>query len=358
MTKFDTLPEPAGRMWARIRQKLAEAIREQISDFNGWKLSGGTILAAQWKHRRSTDIDLKLDPKTGLALLSPEYDPTFDRRMLALGCGAPVHRQDQIIIPVGKAKIDLFQSASVPGTGHYTAQIHDCNEQVLSNAQILAGKVIGRGFESPTRDLYDVAVAAETDPEGLEIAINCIPEATWQETLARWREAAPMHSAQGAEQLTGVPTRWRAVAEDPASAAVERTKGRRYARVMIEWNNSQLMVTTECIDATRRLRQIDTSKTKAIADGLERYGINQYLDSRAMGGARGTLQRIVEAKKKGAALIYENKPGLEPPGGRKPTTKGGYREDHALERRSGHQSGVETERKDRPGEPDDGTPKR
>ena len=96
-------------MWAQMRTAVDEAIRKRITDFSGWKLSGDTILAAQWHHRKSTDVDLKVGAKTGLAILDPRYDPSFDQEMKELGEGQPIHRQDQIIIPVGESKIDIFE---------------------------------------------------------------------------------------------------------------------------------------------------------------------------------------------------------------------------------------------------------
>lgn len=278
------------------------------------------MLATQWQHRESTDIDLKLDPKSGLMLLNPRYDPSFDEKMVALGCERPLHQKDQIIIPVGKeGKIDLFEGPTVPGKGHYAAEVQGHDEQVLSNAQILAGKVIGRGFESPTRDVYDLAIAAETDPVALEIAINCIPEATWQETLVRWREAAPSHARAAKEQLRNVPPQWEHVAEDPASAAIERGKGRRYTRLTIEWNNGQLEIKTECADQRERLRRIDTVTREGIADELERCGVNEYLNSRTGGGAETILNRIAAARASRTAQIYESASVPETPGVRKPS---------------------------------------
>lgn len=113
MEHLETLPEPTGRMWTRLRDPLADAIRERIHDFAGWRLSGGTILAIQWEHRESTDIDLKCGPKTGLALLNPRRDPTFDEQMRRLGCGGArqtlrriaqaTHRKSGVIYADGNA---------------------------------------------------------------------------------------------------------------------------------------------------------------------------------------------------------------------------------------------------------------
>ena len=129
-----------------MRTAVDEAIRKRITDFSGWKLSGGTILAAQWHHRKSTDVDLKVVAKTGLAILDPRYDPSFDQEMKELGAGQPIHRQDQIIIPVGELKMNIFEGTPTPGVGEERIEVNGEPEIVLSNAQILTGKLAGRGL--------------------------------------------------------------------------------------------------------------------------------------------------------------------------------------------------------------------
>ena len=356
MREFETLPEPAGPMWARMRKHLSDAIKKRIPEFEGWKLSGGTVLAAQWKHRESTDIDLVVDVKAGLALLNPRYDPSFEKMMIALGCRRPIHRQDQVIIPVGDGKVDLFAARSVPEEGHYRARVQGEVEEVMSNAQILAGKIIGRGFESPTRDVYDVAVAAETDPDALEIAINCIPEGTWEETIARWREAAPTHAMRAKKRLRSVPAQWQEIAEDPARAAINRASKRRYARVGIEWKNGNLEVTTECEDGRERKWRIETDNTRDITDELERHGVNGYLNSRANGEAERTLRKIIETRRPKKGLIHESTWSLEAP--RKPIRKGGYPESERAARPATRTRNPTPGRNRRQGEPSGGRPKR
>lgn len=51
-----TLPEPAAGLWKASRDALSELMPEEGT----WErhLGGGTILAARWDHRESTDIDI------------------------------------------------------------------------------------------------------------------------------------------------------------------------------------------------------------------------------------------------------------------------------------------------------------
>ena len=53
-----TLTEPASSLWRAIRGPLA-ALRQRYEEKpERWQMGGGSVLAARWKHRRSTDIDL------------------------------------------------------------------------------------------------------------------------------------------------------------------------------------------------------------------------------------------------------------------------------------------------------------
>lgn len=53
-----TLPRPALALWRRTRDTLLAARSGLDDEADGWRLGGGTLLAARWDHRVSTDIDL------------------------------------------------------------------------------------------------------------------------------------------------------------------------------------------------------------------------------------------------------------------------------------------------------------
>ena len=56
-----TLPEPARELWLRTRRIISESLEELTGEEQGYRIGGGTILAARWQHRRSEDIDLTVD---------------------------------------------------------------------------------------------------------------------------------------------------------------------------------------------------------------------------------------------------------------------------------------------------------
>ena len=69
-----TLPEPAAGLWA-AKRSIVHAIPPEMFGRNiPPHLGGGTILAARWKHRISTDIDVLLPGRNTLIDLLQEND--------------------------------------------------------------------------------------------------------------------------------------------------------------------------------------------------------------------------------------------------------------------------------------------
>ena len=61
-----TLPEPAAGLWAAKRSIVYAIPPEMFGRSIPPHLGGGTILAARWKHRISTDIDVLLPGRNTL----------------------------------------------------------------------------------------------------------------------------------------------------------------------------------------------------------------------------------------------------------------------------------------------------
>ena len=104
-----TLPEPARELWLRTRRIIGESLEELTGEEQGYRIGGGTILAARWQHRRSEDIDLTVDADIQLGSLTDRSNSSFERRMEETG-GKPVFDPElnmyQIVF--GKQHIDLW----------------------------------------------------------------------------------------------------------------------------------------------------------------------------------------------------------------------------------------------------------
>ena len=129
-------------------------------------MGGGSVLAARWNHRDSTDIDLFVSPAAMQAL-------TAEKSLLYRA----------VREAIGEAGVDPFSgflSGDIEGTPFSLAasefiredqgvseQIADTYFRAATNEEILSGKIMGRlhrnsgqAVAAPIRDLYDIVVAA------------------------------------------------------------------------------------------------------------------------------------------------------------------------------------------------------
>ncbi|MDE0101161.1 MAG: nucleotidyl transferase AbiEii/AbiGii toxin family protein [Bryobacterales bacterium] len=150
------------------RRLLAHFVREQDV-----LLGGGTALASRWRHRKSVDIDLFVDPSTYRRNILARSEECLDRlrqlgflRLAAVG-------EEGIGLQHGGGKVDIV--ACFPVTGHDRSRdvVAGTGIAVETNAEILAKKlhrrILGHGRILP-RDLYDLAYARRFEPEALEAA--------------------------------------------------------------------------------------------------------------------------------------------------------------------------------------------
>lgn len=81
-----TLAEPARALWKRVRQRLTQLRHsEEAADPHAWMMGGGSVLAARWRHRTSTDIDLLTSARWQLRGLDVTGSNALTRAMAALG---------------------------------------------------------------------------------------------------------------------------------------------------------------------------------------------------------------------------------------------------------------------------------
>lgn len=153
-----TLPEPARTLLGRTRAILDAHVTPRTPDRSGWRIGGGTILAARWRHRESRDIDLLVHPRTETRFLNPRAAPELHRRLAAAGATKiGIGRFSRILFE--ESRIEMLAAEPQPQVGHQRAIVDGEETTVLASSQILTGKFSNRSLNPPVRDLYDLAVA-------------------------------------------------------------------------------------------------------------------------------------------------------------------------------------------------------
>ena len=232
-----TLSEPAATLWRGVRKMLADLRGTDGVAPGDWQIGGSSILAARWRHRRSTDIELSTSGAT-----EQEKLPKNVRNGLAewpSNIGKTRHRRNGSVVEItfgSTGRLLVRTTRPAPRLGHTTAIVDGEPFETLSTTQILAGKLLGRNAVPPAEDLYDIAAAGEHDPGSLAQAVNMLsPEA--QGGIRRgWRtrrdrittEAAERLQPFGADTPLAIPT---AELVDRAARAVENAG---YRQIKVE----------------------------------------------------------------------------------------------------------------------------
>lgn len=159
-----TLPEPAAGLWKASRDVLSELMPEERS----WErhLGGGTILAARWNHRESTDIDVVTRSVFSLEGLAEPIAKAMDGHV-------ELETPERVVIRKGKGKLDVNMTEIEPAEGLEPTLIDGQVESVMSTTQIVRGK-LNRMTPGPVRDAYDLIAASQIDGGSLAAAYNML----------------------------------------------------------------------------------------------------------------------------------------------------------------------------------------
>ena len=219
-----TLPAPANALFHSVYGVFEDLIRPVSPGGTLGRLGGGTTLAARWRHRRSTDVDITVPVGTGLGRYDPKRDPRLVERMAALGATHVDVRLRSFTFTFANGKLDLVEMDPQLRVGHALAEVDSLPMEVLSNGQILCGKLQGRGNILPERDVFDIAVAAELDAAALAAAVNHQDADYRREIVHRIRAQADQYPATAKTVLDPLDAQWRPLlshAPAHAAAAIE-----------------------------------------------------------------------------------------------------------------------------------------
>ena len=180
-----TLPEPASQLWAAKRAIIHSVPPEMFRSVMRPHIGGGTILAARWRHRLSTDIDVLLPGRNSLIDVLQNND---DNIVTRLGGTPEAVGGGRVKIAFEHGRIDLATFTPDPPDGQREALVDGHRELVLSSAQILRGK-LERVDQMLVRDVFDVVTASGADPAALATAASMMSKQRAAAIEAAWRAA-------------------------------------------------------------------------------------------------------------------------------------------------------------------------
>ncbi|MDP2398366.1 MAG: nucleotidyl transferase AbiEii/AbiGii toxin family protein [Burkholderiales bacterium] len=133
-----------------------------------WSFGGDTVLMRRHHHRFSKDIDIFVP--------DPQYLGLFNPRISSKAESLTTHYLEQsgflkLYFPEGE--IDFVASGPLTENPTITENLFGHDVRVETSTEIVAKKIWHRGIEFTARDIFDLAMVAEKEPEAL-VAIRPI----------------------------------------------------------------------------------------------------------------------------------------------------------------------------------------
>ena len=309
-----TLPPPASGLWALAADELHRILRFLPHPPPRYRIGGGTVLAARWRHRASTDIDLTVPAGSGLNTLVHDAEADVRARMTKIGTVEPLLATRHYRIEFRQGTIEITESDPRPGVGHAAVEYGRRTVDALSTTQILRGK-LKRSLdrEPPARDLFDFAVAEAEDPRALREAVNMLAPDQQRQVAAHWENAEHRISIQAPHEIQVFRPEYRSLVRSLTKRGLVLLKNARYLRTAIHRTGDDVHITT-----TTRTRT-DTTHTSPdrLEAALQATGLQTFFENHPP-GPRTISARIRAAMHRGTAAATiltggEAGPGLAPP---------------------------------------------
>ena len=293
-----TLPEPARQLWTAKRD-IVHSIQPVMFQVQiRPHLGGGTILAARWQHRVSTDIDIFLPGRNTLIDLVQDNDKNI---VAQLGGTPEATSTGHVKIGFEHGKMDLVVLKPDPPFGETRALVDGNPELVLSSAQILRGK-LERVDKLLARDVFDMLVAAEADPVALATAANMIDETHTAATQAAWEEHADTLAENAKTDIRGVPTdRYPFDPQTLGRDAAEALRSHRYTSIQVDVDGRDFTIQK---NTGAGALPPERYPTKDAARALIQSGIATYLNSNGPMPAPNLLHAIRNAS--GTKTVFDS----------------------------------------------------
>ena len=192
----------------------------------GCVLGGGTVLAARWGHRVSTDIDLFTDHQRfteRVASRREEVAAALETLVADAGEGAVEVERGWLRVHFREGPAALMTIPRPTVRDAYTEYVRGTDIPTESTAEILARKLQSRILDLGVftdRDLYDLLVARERDAEALRRVLASVTDAERAAIASelrvlpdRWSSGEPVREPDYPDLLDNLASRARRLFE-------------------------------------------------------------------------------------------------------------------------------------------------
>jgi len=154
------------KIWEALFQRalvLIDSVQKAGITLSDWTFGGGTVLMRRYQHRFSKDIDIFIPSPQYLNYLSPHLNETTEEMT-----GDYTLQAEYLKLQFPEGEIDFVVSAPLTQDPVIAESIFGRNVLVETSVEIVAKKVWYRGDRFRARDIFDLALVAEKEPDALK----------------------------------------------------------------------------------------------------------------------------------------------------------------------------------------------
>ena len=154
------------KIWETLFQRalvLIDSVQKAGITLSDWTFGGGTVLMRRYRHRFSKDIDIFIPSPQYLNYLSPHLNDTAEAMT-----GDYTLQAEYLKLQFPEGEIDFVVSEPLTQDPVIPETIFGRNVLVETSVEIVAKKVWHRGDRFRARDIFDLALIAEKEPEALK----------------------------------------------------------------------------------------------------------------------------------------------------------------------------------------------
>ncbi len=154
------------RIWEGLFERafsLIDDARKRGLPVDEWRFGGGTVLMRRHKHRFSKDIDIFIDNPEFLGYLTPRLSDVAESLTTNY-----VEDAEYVKLVLAEGEIDFVVAAPLSQRAAKLETVLGRPFLVETSTEIVAKKVWHRGSQFTARDIFDLAMVSEREPQALE----------------------------------------------------------------------------------------------------------------------------------------------------------------------------------------------
>lgn len=157
--------EDRTKIWETLFQRALELIdstQDAGAKLENWSFGGGTVLMRRHRHRFSKDVDIFVPDPQYLAHLTPRLNEKAEALTTDY-----IEQANSLKLAFAEGEIDFVASEPLTANPTVVEILFGRQVQVETSTEIVAKKVWHRGSQFTARDIFDLAMVAEKEPEAL-----------------------------------------------------------------------------------------------------------------------------------------------------------------------------------------------